>query len=281
VAATEQGSSPEELSGPLPPGDGTAQIERAVDGQSAPELETPAAATGPSISSVSFPDPSLVGTETATVHVSGTVDTALQYNHYLVLYERNPNNPLSGETKVESKQFEPDDSSFDETVEFEVPNDENGEDHEYQVKLVQEDASEIYGGRSSVRSDTRSELVKAPDAEDPDPQIRETGERMPGDSYIYYGGDADPRDTTTYDIDDPPTIRPGETVTIYYEVENQGGAAGEYSSLQMQFPSLDQESDDSQFNVMSGGLAENRHTIAPGDTVYNRDGSVSDSGASS
>ena len=33
-----------------------------------------AVAAGPSISSVDVPDPSLVGTETAEVHVSGTVD---------------------------------------------------------------------------------------------------------------------------------------------------------------------------------------------------------------
>ena len=37
-----------------------------------------AVAAGPNISSVDFPDPSLTGTETAEVRVSGTVDTGYQ-----------------------------------------------------------------------------------------------------------------------------------------------------------------------------------------------------------
>jgi hypothetical protein len=238
-----------------------------------------ATAAGPSISSVDFPDPSFVGTETTEVRVSGTVDTGFQYNHYLVLYEKNPNNFFEGETKVNTIQFTPSDSSFQESLEFEIPNDENGEDHEYQVKLVQQDTISIGSGNTSVRSGIYNEFVTEPDSEDPDPQMISTDERSAGDSYIYYGGNADPRETTTYDINDPPTIRPGETVTIYYYVRNEGGTAGEFSAIQIQFKSLDQQSDDEQFSIFSGGL--NKYTIAPGDTVYNKDGTEHDDGASS
>lgn len=235
-----------------------------------------AAAAGPSVSSVDIPDPSLTGTETAEVHISGTVDTGYRYNHYLVLYEKNPNSLFEGETKVTSKEFTPSDSSFDETLEFNVPNDENGEDHEYQVKLVQQDTISIVGGNTSVRSDTYIDYVSAPDSEDPDPEMISTDERFAPDSYISYGGDADPRDTTTYDINDPPTIHPGETVTINYHVRNEGGKAGEYSAIQMQFPSLDQQSDEDKFSIFSGGFRSNQIKIAPGDTVYDQDGSESD-----
>ncbi|WP_248516873.1 PKD domain-containing protein [Salinarchaeum laminariae] len=92
---------------------------------------------------------------------------------------------------------------------------------------------------------------------------------MGADSYIYYFAD-DVDDAGSYDINNPPTIHPGETVDINVYLENTGGTAGEYSAMQMQFPSLTESGDDSQFTVSASGFPENMHTIGPGDTVYDQ-----------
>ena len=230
-------------------------------------FSTTAAAAEVSISSVDIQDPSLTGTEQVSVRVTGTVNDNLCYDHELVLYEKNPDNLFEGETEEARISFEPDGSSFDRTFQFEVPNDETGEEQEYQVKLV-----ESYGcswGSTSTRSNTYNEYVSAPESEDPDPQMVDTDDQQGADAYIYYYAD-DPADAGYYDITNPPTIHPGETVDINYYVENNGGAAGEYSAVQIQFPQLTDQGDDSQFSVSASGFPENLHTIAPGDTVYDQ-----------
>lgn len=80
---------------------------------------------------------------------------------------------------------------------------------------------------------------------------------------------ADPRPEIT-DVSVPDRVTIGETVTVEVTAENRGGQAGEFSTIAVSSPSLDESDDASHARVVSHDLGYDT-IAASGDTIYTAD----------
>lgn len=248
----------------------TTIVTEDVDNQST-DFETQA--IEPEIDDFWINDNRITDGEDVTLHVSGQADDGFSYTHTLeVVDETGFTDDVLAETSLSLS-----DSSFKSeiTIEsIEQPGFGYGDDRELSVRLTQTNAACLLDCDTTDQTGTKEYTIHDADAEDPNPEIESVSDHYTtkinyeGENYNFVDGE----------IAKTPTINPGDEVTFRLHVRNKGGNAGDFSSMQIQFPEFDVDGD-SQYITDTFGTGEGTHhnvfTIAPGDTVYNADETTS------
>ena len=199
-----------------------------------------------------IPDERIKIGEEFDIDVSGYV--GLLCNAKLEVYEKNPNNLFIGEQKIGEKtiysnQLETTSGKFDTSVSATITDevaDGDGE-AELQAKIIGQCL-----GTSSARSNQQSTSIYSADAATIQPEV--VFSRPIGQQFA------------------------GETEVLAAKGANRGGEAGEYSTVQIEFPSFTDSSNQEYFGE-SWAVGPNGPTkteIAPGDTIYDTNGDTVD-----
>jgi len=224
---------------------------------------------GTSISIDSIPDSRIVAGEEFNVHVSGRTDCYVN-GAKLEIYEKD----WFGENEVGNisltySDLSDSDGHFDTTVPTTVDEVGNGE-MELQAR-VKGDCIVT----ESARSNEQTKPIFEADTSDPNPEFlglnddfRSTLE-VRGVAYVLDS------DTLEPENDFRDEINPGDEITLSLYVNNTGGNAGEFSTIQTQFPEFKSTGDGEHVEILTiDNPTSQTFRIGPGETVFNPDGST-------
>jgi len=237
-------------------------------------LVQPAAAqSSASISIDEIPDWEVVAGEEFAVHVSGETDCYTPDGATLKIYE---DDGIFGEDLIGSKSLPPtaladSNGDFDTTVSASLDDIGDG------GMELEAEVEGMCGSTETARSEQYDKSIVEADSEDPAPDFLGSDDNpestlsVSGQSYALDSGSLEP--VTDFNSE----INPGDEVTLTIYTENAGGNAGEFSTVQTQFPNFDAPDDREHIQIeASNNTIQTIRTAGPGDTVYDSDGGTND-----
>lgn len=227
-----------------------------------------------SISIDTIPDTSVVAGEEFDIHVSGYADCYVG-GATIEIFEVD----ILGENKIGSKSLSQlslsnSNGNFDTTISTSI---ENAGDGEAEIQAKVSGSCGTLFVSSSARSSEQKKPIFEADAADPDPEFQGLSDEFRSTLNVH--GTAYALDSNTLEpkAEFYEPITPGDELELTIYIKNTGGSTGEFSAIQTQFPNFDSAGDGEHIEIETLESEPFKITskIAPGDTVYDPDGTTS------